>query len=83
MQIGEKVKAVLAYLKLISNPFAQRSLLKCQIQERWTLDFIWRTHHEIILPLHQLSHEEQKKEIIDSIGSSKISCIEYLLLHFF
>lgn len=66
----EKVNEVLDYLNLDIEMYLQTEkpyISKSQIQEMMDAGFYFGGHTMNHPPLHQLSHEEQKKEIIDSI----------------
>lgn len=82
----DKVKEILTYLDLDIQTYLQTEkpyISKNQIQEMMDAGFYFGGHTMNHPPLHQLSHEEQKKEIIDSIEWLKQNFnIDYSLFAF-
>ena len=82
----EKVKEILTYLDLDIQTYLQTEkpyISKNQIQEMIDAGFYFGGHTMNHPPLHQLSHEQQKKEIIDSIEWLKQNFnIDYSLFAF-
>lgn len=66
----KKINAVLTFLSVDMEDYLQKEqpyITKNQIQEMMNAGFYFGGHTMNHPPLHQLSHEEQKKEIIDSV----------------
>lgn len=66
----EKINTVLTFLNVDMDAYLHKEqpyITKNQIQEMMDAGFYFGGHTMNHPPLHQLSHEEQKKEIIDSV----------------